>query len=159
MVRHLAIFVAVSFSLCATLALGADDITLTGREAAALRLAVDDFIRHRYSASGDLTHYTLKLRRTPKQAERRVHPGRGPSRSLSGRWHHLRTGRILHGHPEVDEDCEASVRAMITQPSNQAMQLTASKPAVYASVSAVVRVCCVACTEGSRQLILCLVRW
>jgi hypothetical protein len=44
------------------------------------------------------------------------------------------------------------------KPSNQAMQLTASKPAVYASVSAVVSVCCVACTEGSRQLILCLVR-
>jgi hypothetical protein len=38
------------------------------------------------------------------------------------------------------------------------MQLTASKPAVALGVSAIVRVCCVACTEGSRQLILCLVR-
>ena len=37
------------------------------------------------------------------------------------------------------------------------MQLTASKPAVYAWVSAVASVSCVACTVGSRQLILCLV--
>jgi hypothetical protein len=36
---------------------------------------------------------------------------------------------------------------------NEAMQLAASKPAVYLSVSAVVRGCCVAYTEGSRQLI------
>ena len=38
------------------------------------------------------------------------------------------------------------------------MQLTASKPVVYASAAAVVRLCCGLCTEGSRQLILCLVR-
>jgi hypothetical protein len=47
---------------------------------------------------------------------------------------------------------------MLEEASNQAMQLTASKPAVYAFVSAVGSVFCVACTEGSRQLILCLVR-
>ena len=42
---------------------------------------------------------------------------------------------------------------------NQAMQLTASKPAIYAGGVCLVSVCCVACTEGSRQLIFCLVRW
>ena len=42
--------------------------------------------------------------------------------------------------------------------SNQAMQLTASRPVVTLGVSAVETVCCLACTEGSRQLILCLVR-
>ena len=47
----------------------ADDVTLSGREAAALRLTVDDFIRHHYSTSGDLTHYKLKLPRTSKQLE------------------------------------------------------------------------------------------
>ena len=41
---------------------------------------------------------------------------------------------------------------------NQAMQLTASKSAIYASVFAVVRLCCDSCTEGSRQLIFWLVR-
>ena len=41
---------------------------------------------------------------------------------------------------------------------NQAMQLTASKPAIDASRAAVEAVCCDSCTEGSRQLILCLVR-
>ena len=45
------------------------EITLTGGETAALRLAVDDFLRHRYSASGDLTRYTLKLRRGTNQLE------------------------------------------------------------------------------------------
>lgn len=86
MVRHIAIFLTLFLSFCSTLALGADDITLTGREAAAVRLAVDDFMRHRYSASGDLTRYTLKLRRSPKQLEvdfipdteaRGVYPGGG----------------------------------------------------------------------------------
>ena len=38
------------------------------------------------------------------------------------------------------------------------MQLTASKPAVYAWSVYHESVSCVACTEGSRQLILCLVR-
>ena len=38
------------------------------------------------------------------------------------------------------------------------MQLTASKAAIYLGVSAVASVCCVACTAGSRQLILSLVR-
>ena len=38
------------------------------------------------------------------------------------------------------------------------MQLTASKPAVYAFAAAVVRLCCDPCTLRSRQLILCLVR-
>jgi hypothetical protein len=46
-----------------------DDMTLSGREASAVRLAVDDFTRHHYSASGDLSRYTLKLRRRAKQIE------------------------------------------------------------------------------------------
>jgi hypothetical protein len=71
---------------CAPRACGADAITLTGREAAALRVAIDDFTRHHYSASGDFSHYTLKLRRSPKQLDidfipdteaRGVYPGGG----------------------------------------------------------------------------------
>jgi len=40
---------------------------------------------------------------------------------------------------------------------NQAMQLSASKPVTDGSRVYGVSVCCVARTEGSRQLILCLV--
>jgi hypothetical protein len=47
----------------------ANEITLSGREGAALQLAVDDFLRHRYSSSGDLTRYTLKLRRAATKLE------------------------------------------------------------------------------------------
>ena len=46
----------------------------------------------------------------------------------------------------------------MTERPNQAMQLTASKPALYPWVSAVESIYCAACTEDSRQLILCLVR-
>jgi hypothetical protein len=60
--------VLLSFAVSAQ-ARDTDDTTLRGPEAAALRLAVDDFLRHRYSASGDLTRYTLKLRRGPKKLE------------------------------------------------------------------------------------------
>lgn len=45
------------------------EVTLTGPEAAAVHLAVDHFLRHRYSASGDLTRYSLKLRRGAKELE------------------------------------------------------------------------------------------
>ena len=78
--------IMLCLSLCGTMAHGADDLRLTGREAAALRLAVEDFTRHRYSASGDLSRYTVKLRRSSKQldvdfipdTERRgVYPGGG----------------------------------------------------------------------------------
>jgi hypothetical protein len=77
---------AVTFAFMVTPARGADEVTLTGREAAALRVAVDDFTRHHYSASGDLTHYTLKLHRHSKHLEldfipdteaRGVYPGGG----------------------------------------------------------------------------------
>jgi hypothetical protein len=86
MVRHVATLLTLFVSLCGTVAAAAHDITLSGREATALRLAVDDFIHHHYSASGDLTRYTLKLRRTPKQLDvdfipdadpRGVYPGGG----------------------------------------------------------------------------------
>jgi len=46
-----------------------DDIILTGREATGLRLAVEDFLQHRYSTSGDLTHYRIQLHRGEKQLE------------------------------------------------------------------------------------------
>src|SRR5437764_1196766 len=45
------------------------EITLSGREGAALRLAIDDFLQHRYSSSGDLSRYTLKLRRAGTRIE------------------------------------------------------------------------------------------
>ena len=41
--------------------------------------------------------------------------------------------------------------------SNHTIKLTARKLAIYASVSAIVTVSSIACTEGSRQLILCSV--
>jgi hypothetical protein len=68
-------FLAVSAALlfCAPVGIArqhsSGDVTLTGQEAAAVRLAVDDFLRHRYSASGDLTRYTLKLHRDTEKIE------------------------------------------------------------------------------------------
>ena len=55
--------------LSTSVAVAESDFTLAGREAAALRLAIDDFTRHHYSASGDLSHYTLQVHRAAKRLE------------------------------------------------------------------------------------------
>ena len=46
-----------------------DDTVLRGSEAAAIRLAIDDFSQHHYSASGDLAHYQLRLHRENDKLE------------------------------------------------------------------------------------------
>ena len=45
------------------------DIVLSGREATAVQLAVADFLQHRYSTSGDLSRYTVRVARTRKKLE------------------------------------------------------------------------------------------
>ena len=69
--RFLAVVGALLFGASVSIASepGSGDVTLTGPEAAAVHLAVDHFLRHRYSASGDLTRYTLKVRRGAKELE------------------------------------------------------------------------------------------
>jgi hypothetical protein len=57
--------------LCACSSLFAEqsDLVLTGREATSVQLAVSDFLQHRYSKSGDLTRYTVRVARVRKQLE------------------------------------------------------------------------------------------
>jgi hypothetical protein len=64
-------------------------------------------------------------------------------------------GKAVGGRVWFPVKCVVRIRV---NASNQAMQLTASSLPIALLVSAVASVCCVACTEGSRQLILCLVR-
>ena len=45
------------------------DIALTGREATAVHLAVNDFLNHRYSKSGDLSRYSLRIARSRNRLE------------------------------------------------------------------------------------------
>ena len=42
---------------------------LSGREATGVQLAVSDFLRHRYSTSGDLSRYSVRVARVRKQLE------------------------------------------------------------------------------------------
>jgi hypothetical protein len=73
MISHSRFILLVAIATFASSAAARDssggEITLSGREGAALRLAVDDFLRHRYSSSGDLSRYTLKLRRSATKLE------------------------------------------------------------------------------------------
>src|ERR1051326_5668197 len=64
-----------------------DDVVLGGPEIAAARLAIDDFIQHHYSTSGDLSHYrirfhherdTLEIDFIPDTDPRGPYPGGAP---------------------------------------------------------------------------------
>ena len=51
---------AVAVRVCAG-GIVRDDVVLGGPEIAAARLAIDDFIQHHYSTSGDLSHYRIRF--------------------------------------------------------------------------------------------------
>src|SRR6266404_733415 len=70
--RSRRVFVLVTLVVAVSVCAGAssrDDIMLRGSEAAAVRLAIDDFIQHHYSTSADLAHYQLRLHRESEHLE------------------------------------------------------------------------------------------
>ena len=63
------VVIAIVFCTWPSLFAQRADVVLSGREATAVQLAISDFLRHRYSTSGDLTRYTVRVARVRRQLE------------------------------------------------------------------------------------------
>jgi hypothetical protein len=87
------IVVVIAFCGCSSLFAQRGDIVLSGREATGVQLAVSDFLLHRYSTSGNLTRYSVRVARVHKQLEVTFVPDTDPRGPYPG-------GRTAYG-PEV----------------------------------------------------------
>ena len=85
--------IVIAFCVCSSLFAQRTELALSGREATGVQLAVSDFLRHRYSTSGDLTRYSVRVVRVRKQLEVTFVPDTDPRGPYPG-------GRTAYG-PEV----------------------------------------------------------
>ena len=77
-----ALFALLVFAMPAVAQQG--ELALSGPEATGVQLAVSDFLRHGYSASGDLSHYTVRVARHARQLEITFVPDTEPRGAYPG---------------------------------------------------------------------------